>query len=240
MRDGGVAADDDAFRAAAQDAVVLDVGIRPDHDRPDLGIEEAGEEHARPGAEGDAAAQACGPGDEDAVVEVGLVGLGRTRRIPGSLAQALGALGDLGGGDRAQGLGRAAAAGEARRQARPREHRGAGLDQHAVLHHRPVEDDDVVLDHDVRADGAGMNHRVAAHGDAVADDRRQGQGGDMDRGAVAEPEAVADGDGLPVRPDHAVIAEPGLRADGRRADDRAGASAPDRPCGKDRQGVLMG
>ena len=121
------------------------------------------------GPEGDPAAQARGAGDVDAGIGLRLVGGRGRRQVAGGLAQALRLLGDLRQADRPHRLGGAARIGEAGGEVRPREDGGPRLDQHAVLHARPVEHDDVVLDHHVRADGAGMHHGVAAHRHPVAD-----------------------------------------------------------------------
>ena len=71
-------------------------------------------------------------------------GLGQ---IAGCLAQALGPLGNLRQGDGTLRLRGTARIGESAGQMGTGKHRRAGLDEDAILHHGPIEDDHIVLDH---------------------------------------------------------------------------------------------
>ena len=86
------------------------------------------------------------------------------------------------------------------------------LDQRAILHHGAIENDNVILDHAIVANGTSMHDRVAPHGDAIADNRRKEVLRDMDRAGLAEKAAVAYADEMAVAPDRRAARDDRVRA----------------------------
>src|SRR5208337_2258223 len=113
---------------------------------------------------------------------------------------------------RADGFRRSTRIYKAAPELRFRENGRIRRDQRAILHHGAIENDNIILDHAIVANGTSMHDRVAPHGDAIADNGWKEVLRDMDRAGLAEKAAVAYADEMAIATDRRAARDDRVRA----------------------------
>ena len=237
MADRRLGADHDVGASRENDGIVLHIAFRADDDRSRPGIEDAAEEQTGAGFADQPPRALHRARDEDLIAEI--LRIGRKRCPLGLLAttHGMGALFQFARRKLPHGLGRAAGIHPAGLERLAREYRRTGLDQHIGGDDGIVENDDIVLDHAIIAQGAGVDDGVLAHRHVGPDDGRRDLVHDMHRRATGQMDVVADAHGLAVRPHDAILSKRGPRAQRGSAKDRRPGSGEHRLARESRPGL---